>query len=230
MKTRPPASPSRILLPALVGLLALAGAASSALAGVTLPFREDWPGTSVDGWGGGAFGATYDNPGAGGTDGAGDGYLRISQPSVGHYGARSFGSEYAGDWLAAAVVRVRVDLNDVGADDTFEIHFGLGNASNFWQYNPGFVPPLNAWQTFEVDLTAASDFTQIIGSGTYAEALQHVDRVLLRQDLAPFVQDPDDTSGDLGVDRLELVGVATPVATTRWGALKARYRERGSRR
>ncbi len=188
----------------------------------TLGFLEDWTGTSVDGWGGGA--TSYTNPGSGGVGGAADGYLRVTQSADGNFGTRSVGSEYAGDWLAAGIERVRVSLNDVGAADALEIHFCIGNPSNVWQYNTGFVPPNGAWQEFPVDLTDASKFTQISGSGTFAQALQFADRILLRNDHAPFVQTPDPGHGDFGVDRLTLTAVATGTRASTWGRIKALYR------
>ena len=211
--------------PALLaaGLMLLATAA--AWAGPVRGFREDWTGTSTHGWGGGAGGgATLSNPGAGGTGGASDGFLLITQGDPGPYGARSTGAEYTGDWMAAGIERVRVALNDVGSADTFEIHFCVGNTSNFWQYNPGFVPPNGAWQEFSVDLTDESQWTRIIGSGTFAEALQFADRILVRNDSPPFVRVPDLTLGDLGIDGLVLTAGSTATRATTWGRIKRLYR------
>ena len=221
MRTRPLVPLPRILSPALFALLCTLATAPGVAADPTTGFREDWSGTSLDGWGGGAV---YANPGADGADGASDGYLHVSLPFAFNFGARSVGSEYAGNWIGAGIARVRIALNDVGADDPFEIHFCIGNASNFWQYNPGFDPPLHAWQDVDVDLSSAAAFTQIIGSGSFTEALQHVDRVLIRHDLAPYLQSPDDIAGDLGIDRLELIGRETPALASSWGGLKSRYR------
>lgn len=214
---------------ALITVFATTFAPSHARAAVGVPFREDWPGTAVHNWGGGA---TVTNPGDGGADGVGDGYLRVSRAVAGNFGTRSLGTEYIGDWVAAGVQKLRVALNDVGAADAFEIHVSVGNTSNLWQYNTGFVPPHGAWQMFEVDLTDESKFTRIIGlpTDTFTGALQEVDRVLIRHDVPAFVQSPDNIAGDLGIDRLELLGDQTPTRPMTFGALKAAYRERSSRR
>ena len=216
---------------ALTLLVVLAGVlvTTRAHAQVTVPFREDWPGTSAQNWGGGA---TVGNPGTGGADGAGDGYLQVSRSFPANLGARSQGNEYVGDWLAAGVSLLRVALSDVGAANALQIHVSIGNQSDLWQYNAAFVPPAGTWQTFEVDLSNPANFTQIIGAGTstFTEALQNVDWVLIRHDLAPYAQSPDNASGDFGIDRLELLGDQTPARRESFGSLKAAYRDRSSRR
>ena len=91
-----------------------------------------------------------------------------------------------------------------------EIHFSLGRAplfpdpGNFWQYNVGFIPPPNQWKEFVVDLSSPVDWTQIIGSGSFANALTTVNRVHVRHDQAPFLQAPDPIAGDFGMDHLLL--------------------------
>jgi len=220
MKPRTPRRRFTALLTAGT-LLTLATAAHAApVAG----FREDFPGTSTGLWGGGA--ATFDNPGTGGADGVGDGYLRMSQSSIGNFGARAVAPEYAGDWIAAGIQKVRIALNDIGTTQPFQMHFCIGNSSNFWQYNTPFTPPPNTWQDFEVDLSSAGSFTQIIGPGTYTQALQNADRILIRYDIPPYVKQPDDISGDLGIDRIQLIGVPVPAEAATWGRLKALYRDR----
>ncbi|MBI1799803.1 MAG: hypothetical protein HYR73_08980 [Candidatus Eisenbacteria bacterium] len=174
-------------------------------------FVEHWPTGSLQGWGGGDF---YANPGTGGVLGAGDGYLTITTPGPTPFfstnlGAFSQGLEYTGDWQAAGIKQVRFWLNDIGASDPLEIHFAIGDAinGNFWQCNTGFIPPPQAWAQFTVDLTTPANFTHIINNppgGTYNQALQNVNRVLIRHDHAPYVQSPDGISADVGVDELLL--------------------------
>jgi hypothetical protein len=152
----------------------------------------------------------FSNPGTGGAGGPGDGFLTVTNTTgiPNFFGARSFGPEYTGDWSAAGVQAVRVFLNDIGVADGFEIHFCIGTLTDFWQYNPGFVPLSNLWSAFTADLTDSTAFTHIIATDGfgYAWALEHATAVLLRHDHAPFAQFPDNTVGDLGIDRFELVG------------------------
>jgi hypothetical protein len=182
--------------------LALLSAAGPAFAGATLGFIERFPGTSTNSWTGGS---QISNPGTGGVDGAGDGYILISTlPVAGKLGAYSDGPWYAGDWTAAGITQVQLWLNDVNAPQPLEIHFSLGNSAlgNFWQYNVGFVPVNNVWTQFTVDLTNATNFTKInTGTGTFAQALAAVDKIHVRHDLAPFTtQAPNTIAGDFGLD------------------------------
>lgn len=200
--------------------LALAGSLTlpaAALAAPTLGFVETFPGNSVGTWGGGA---NFSNPGTGGTGGVPDGYLLISTPNgaIHNLGSDSGGSEYLGDWTVTGITQVRLWLNDVGVDDPLEMHFVIGKAfTNVWQYNIAFLPPLHEWAEFVVDLTNAADWTQTQGIGTFAAALQNVDRVHIRHDKPPFVQSPDPLDGDVGLDHLLLtngtVGVENAVAS-----------------
>lgn len=183
-------------------------------------FVEHWT-SGTGGWTGGDF---YANPGTGGVQGAGDGYLLVTTPGPSPFftlnlGANNAGAAYTGNWTAAGITRVQFWLDDVGPSNPFEIHFALGPTDNLWQYNTGFVPPAGAWAPFVVDLTGGpTGWTQIITGGattTFAQALQDVQKVLIRHDHAPFLQAPDTITADVGIDELSLlgsgnVGVAPP--------------------
>jgi hypothetical protein len=150
--------------------------------------------------------------------GDGDGFLQVGRTTSGHLGIRSFGSEYAGDWSAASVTQVRFWLRDVGADETLEIHFGIGTPLNFWQSDQGFIPPAGQWAEYLVDLTGPAGFTHIISLDglDFDAALAAADRIHFRHDLSPYAQLPDPIIGDFGVDRVLLtngsVGVGRPDA------------------
>ncbi len=187
---------------ALAGLIALT---APAYAAATLGFVENWSGTTLHNWGGGA---SNSNPGSGGVGGAGDGFLRFSTPNgpLQHkLGARSFGTDYQGDWQAAGISQVRLWLNDVDADDPLEMHFSIGiEHVNVWQYDIAFLPPHGQWAEFVVDLSSATNWTQTFGPGTFAAALQAVATIHLRHDRPPFVLEPDELDADVGLDRLLL--------------------------
>jgi len=138
---------------AVLGASAIALAvtfAAPAAAGPTVGFVESFPGVGNQaGWDGGAV---YSNPGAGGVGGAADGYLVMARTlAAGRLGAKCEAANYVGDWLAAGADRVKFSLNDVGVDQSLEIHFCIGNVNNFWQYNVGFIPPNGAWSEFTVN-------------------------------------------------------------------------------
>ena len=182
-------------------LLLLLPACASAVP--TIGFIEKFP-TTVSGWGG--SGATISNPGSGGVDGASDGYLLLSSPIAARFATRSLGSEYAGDWIAAGVNRIRLSLNDVSANQSWEIHICVGNQSNFWISKTGFNPPENSWGQFTFDLTDSTNFTHLItfdGLG-FAAALRQADRLHIRHDVAPFSSGAHTTTGEFGIDNIEL--------------------------
>jgi hypothetical protein len=215
--------PSRVRLVITVVVISYTALLGIAYADPPVGFTETWSGTSTQNWGGGSS-VTNPGSGGGGAGGAGDGYLLVATPGVGHLGARSNGAPYVGDWRSAGIEFVRFSINDVGTDEPLEIHFAIGNGSNFWQSNVAISPPENAWGEVTIDLTAADNFTQILGTGTFDAALHNVDRIHFRHDLAPFAQTPDSIQGDFGIDNLLLGGPMTPTFSTSWGRIKAQYR------
>jgi len=185
-----------------LGLACLVPLAGAALAAPTLGFVENWTGNPL--WGGGA---AYSNPGTGGVGGTGDGFLRFTTRNIpqNRLGARSFGTEYQGDWQAAGISQVRLWLNDVDADDPLEMHFTFGiEHVNVWQYDIAFMPPHGQWAEFVVDLSSATNWTQTFGPGTFAAALQAVATIHVRHDRPPFALEPDTIDADVGLDRLLL--------------------------
>lgn len=183
-----------------------------AAAGPTVGLIETFSGAAnLAGWTGGSV---YSNPGTGGVGGAGDGYLQVANQAVSlRLGTHNLDPDYAGDYLAASADRIRFSLRDVGANQNPEIHFSIGNTSNFWQSNVGFLPPDGSWSEFTVDLNDSANFTQIVavdGFG-YRMALATCDRVHLRHDKSPFIQTPDGLTGEIGIDDFKiessLVGV-----------------------
>ena len=210
-----------LLFAALSVLPAIADVAAGA---PVLGFRETWPGVSIQGWAGsGAI--AFTNPGTGGVGGPGDGFLMMTKLAPqGHFGTRSTGAEYVGDWHAAGINELRVWLNDLAGDEAMEIHFSLGNFNNLWQYDVGFIPPVNQWAEFVVDLDDSASFSHIVaidGKG-YTAAIENATIIHLRHDLAPFAQIPDSIFGDLGIDDLLLTEavVDTPPPPVPGGPLR----------
>jgi hypothetical protein len=174
--------------------------ANSAIVG----YVEDFP--PERGTAGFFSGANLSNPGTGGVGGSGDGFLLISLASPGNFGAATDRMEFTGNLLADGVTGFSFFLNDVGTDEDFEIHVGIGTpATSFWLYTQGFRPPENTWQEFFVDVTQESLWTRIQGTGTFQSALQNSQRLLFRHDLPPLVGSPDPIAGDLGIDRITVL-------------------------
>jgi hypothetical protein len=204
-------------------LLAALAVASPAASDPTFGFVENFSVSGIGSWGGGS---TLANPLTGGFGGVSDGYLKVSTATTANLGARSDGPEYTGNWTAAGINEVHLWLNDVGVDEPLEIHFLIGPASNFWSYNVGFAPPLHGWGEFVVPLNGPTGWTRTIGtSGTFADALTHVEQILIRHDRAPYIQQPDPLKGDFGIDRIVLTSnVATATTASTWGRIKTLYR------
>lgn len=210
---------------ARIGVLTVVLAAALTAPAAAQPvagFVENWstPG-DLAGWTGGAL---LSNPGAGGVDGAGDGFLRVATVSVANLGGNSsLSPNYAGDYVAAGVNRIRLWLNDVDSDDALELHLLIGHGGNLWQRDAAFLPPHNAWAEFVVDLDGPSGWTRtirVVGfDSTYTQALQNADRLHLRHDRPPFAQAPDPIAGQYGLDKVLLtsstVGVETPAHVAR---------------
>jgi hypothetical protein len=188
--------------------LAFVASALPAMSAVPGFVQEFASAGELGGFGGGA---TLSNPGTGGVGGAGDGYLVISRTTPANFASFCTAPEVTGNLLADGVTGFSVWLNDVGAHQNFEIHVAVGNGpTNFWVYNPAFFPLDNTWTRFDVDITDASLWTQITGTGTFQNAMQTADRIQIRHQIPPFTQNAGSIAGDLGVDRLTVNPVPEP--------------------
>jgi hypothetical protein len=195
---------------ALLILTMLVSSALSARA-ATPGFVEDF----VTGTGGfGVGGSVVVQVTSGGVGGADDPYLEISNATSSFLGTFSQAPELNGNLPADGVTGYSFWLRDTGANDALEIHVGVGIPfSNFWQSLQGFTPPDGAWKQFEVDLTDSSQWVQIIGSGTFADALAGATNLLFRHDIAPYVQNPDPAAADFGLDRIQVLPVPASLPT-----------------
>jgi len=194
-------------------------APAAALAGNSAIFVEDFN-NGFAGWGGGG-GNTYMNPQSGGVGGVDDGYFTISREFDGMFAARSFADVWNRDYIADGVTSGSLWLNNLGTDDGLEIHVGFGYSFAFFQYNEPFVPT-DDWTEFTFDFTDPSKWTDIsLFGGSFEDALQNADRLLIRHDPLPFAQisqGPDPISGDLGIDRISLIPAPSTAAALLAGA------------
>lgn len=189
--------------------------ACAARAGAATPgFVEDFTAGSA----GFQPSSTVTHVASGGVGGAGDPYIQISSdPLTGFVAAFSAVAEVTGNLPADGVTGYSFWLRDTGANDDLEIHVGVGIAFvNVWLSIPGFNPPDGQWQRFGVDLTDPSQWVQIIGSGTFQEALAGSNRLLFRHDVPPLVQLPEAVVGEFGLDRITVLPRKVPSLAT-WG-------------
>jgi hypothetical protein len=190
-------------------LLLCAARARSATPG----FTEDFA-AGTAGFGGGS---TVTHVASGGVGGASDPYLEISNAIPGFLGTRTQAAPFTGNLAADGVTGFSFWLQDTGADDDLEIHVGVGIAfSNFWLSIEGFEPPDGRWHRFTVDLVHEADWVQIIGSGTFAQAIASSDRLLFRHDVPPLGQFPDAVAADFGLDRISALPAPLP-GLPAWG-------------
>lgn len=197
-----PTTPSRLrVLVALVALLSGTRVLHplAALGGPVLGFREEFAGSSFGNW---QSPWELGNPGTGGVGGNGDGFLTVIT-TAGFLGVKTSDSNYIGDYNASGVTQIRFWVKDISGQENLQIHLAIGNQLNFWQFNPGVVPAADRWLPYEVDLVE-SNFTQIIGTGSFHDALATTDRILVRHDLPPFTKDPDPVTATLGIDHILL--------------------------
>lgn len=181
-------------------------ASRPAAADPTLGFTEEFPGTSFGNW---TSPWLLGNPATGGVGGNGDGFLTVNT-TAGFLGAKTSASDYIGNYTATGVTQIRLWVKDVSGAGGLQLHLALGNQGNFWQCNLGVDAAADRWKLYVVDLVEAN-FTQIVGSGTFTNALSNVDRVLVRHDVAPFVQNPDLITAILGIDHILLTNGVTGV-------------------
>jgi hypothetical protein len=187
----------------LVSSLFLAASSLAATPG----FLQDFAANA----GGFTGGSTVTRPLSDGVGGSSDPYIQISEAAPAQLGAFTTGANFTGNLTADGVTGFSFYLRDTGANDNHEIHVGVGRQVNFWQSIQGFNPPDGSWQKFSVDITDPSQWVQIIGTGTFEDALATTDRLLFRHDLPPFVQSPDSASGEFGLDRVRVLPVAPGV-------------------
>lgn len=211
---------------ALLGVaLGAASLASSGALAVEVGHLDSFsvPG-ELNGWGGGSF--VYDNPGTGGVHGANDGFLLVSNPVPINFAARSGSAAYAGDWIEAGATGISFWLRDVGGTGDLEIHLGIGLAfSNFWQSNIA-LRPTDEWQEFTITFDDPSQWTRIIGGGTFEGALRNADRILFRHDTPPYGRNPPLHAGGLGIDEIRILPTPGAAGVLALGALATARRRR----
>ena len=192
----------------VAALSALTLGLSAAQASITYGQVDDFQdGTTQDWTGAAGFFSNEDN----GAGGAGDRYLRVIANGTGGPGSRvaTFNQDqWAGDYLAAGVTAVQVDMANFGATD-LEMRalllFGAGG--DFTSTVSLNVPADGVWRTYTFSLSAA-DLTGVSGGGEdYAASMASVGRLLLRhQPGAPGgIGEAEPVVGVLGLDNITAI-------------------------
>lgn len=157
----------------------------------------------------------------GGVGGDGDGFLEVTNTFPSNLGARTTAAEFTGNLTADGVTGFAFWLKDTDNFDDLEIHVGVGSSFlNFWIYTVPFFAT-GDWTEHVADLSDTANWVQTIGSGTFADALANSDRLLIRYDLPPFMQDPDNKAGDFAIDRVTVLPEPSSLALLAAAALLA---------
>ena len=205
-----------------LGITAAAWLLALPAGAITLNQVDDFQDGTVQGWGGGSNPTNQD----GGPDGAGDLYLEIAATD---FNLGAFNTvQWSGDYLAAAVERVSFDLNNFGPDSvslrvvlfTPGCEFG-GMACTAWASTEATVLAAGSgWVTAEFSL-AEADMTRVLGTDSFSDTLQNVERLLLRHDDgAPSAPGEFSTvTATLGMDNITALPEPSAVAGLAAGAL-----------
>lgn len=198
---------------------------------ISLGHVDDFQAGTVYGWGGGS-GAS--NQASGGPGGVGDRYLELS--ATGALLGAFNGYHWSGDYAAEGVNQVEMDLENSGPDAlALRVVLltpgceGGGTACTAWTSTT--ATPLGSgsgWVNAAFSLDEA-DMTQVLGSESFADSIQNVERLLIRHD--DGTPDPPGTptlvTATLGIDNVSalpepgaLVGLA--VGALGCGALRRR--------
>jgi hypothetical protein len=185
--------------------------------------RDDFEGGTTQGWSVGdpAHPQPPTNVATGGPGGAGDNYLLLT--SVGGNGPGSRLSavnlaQWAGDYRAAGIGAIRMDVANFGSNDIFlRLLWAdplMGPPTNVAVSSGVLLPAGSGWQTITFDLGGAS-ITTLLGSGDMA--LRTATELRLFHNPAPLFIGPPNSSppivASLGVDNITAVAVVPEPST-----------------
>lgn len=135
----------------------------------------------------------------GGLLGSGDRYLQISS-SGGKLATYNI-VRWTGNYTTTGIGRVEADLRNPGPTDLTIRLILFGVNGDRWSSNANYVLPSGSgWTHVGFDLVAAN-FTQTIGTGTFADTLGSMDRIMFRHE--PVISSGGTlVTGTLGIDNV----------------------------
>lgn len=136
---------------------------------------------------------------SGGPAGAGDGYLQISSTSF-HLATYNL-VQWAGDYAAAGVSRVELDMRNTGSNPLVVRLVLFGANGDRWSSNSSVsLPAGSSWTHVAFNLQAAN-FTQTLGFGTFNDTITNVGRLMFRHE--PTISSGGSAvTGQLGLDNI----------------------------
>ncbi|MBK9305045.1 MAG: hypothetical protein IPM94_14540 [bacterium] len=215
---------------AMLALLASAGLAGDAGA-VTLGQQDNFEDSTTQGWIvaqlGGAHPFPPVNQPSGGPTGADDSYLLLTAGGGSGPGSRLAVinlDQWSGDYLAADVGAIAMDLRNQGTTDLYiRLLFedpGSGPPANVAATDAVFVPAGGGW-THVVFAIGVPDLTTILGDA--ATVLANTTAVRIYHDPNP-VFPPEPIVALLGVDNIQAQSGTVSTRNGTWGGIKSMYR------
>jgi hypothetical protein len=197
----------------IVAALVVMGSAAVARAQLAPGQIDTFEDGTTQGWtAGGPLGVPPSPPtniATGGPAGSGDHFLRITASGVGGPGSRlsAFNlSQWAGDYIAAGISGIRMDVRNFGPDDAFlRLLFADpagGPPTNMAITDAVFVPGGGNWTSIDFDVTASS-LTAILGN--QATALTNATELRILHNPSPTFPAPPTVTLTLGVDNIQAV-------------------------
>jgi len=225
------------------GALIAAVFAAPSRAQVTLGQIDTFEDGTTQGWGVGAGGSPVPpvNIATGGPAGAGDNFLELtSLGGAGGPGSRLVAlndAQWAGNYLAAGIGTIQMDLNNLGSNDLFiRLLFAdpvFGPPTNIAITDAFFVPAGSGWLHATFDVRPSSLITLL---GTANNALSNATELRIFHNPAPDFPGPPTgippIAATLGVDNIAAVPEPSAAAflTSSGLALLMRYRFKRARR
>lgn len=200
-----------------------AGLMMTAAANAQISFGQidDFQDGTTQGWGGGPGSS---NVATGGPAGAGDAYLQVIGTGGFGQGSRvaTFNdTQWPGDYVAAGVDAIQVDMANFGASNLEMRAVLFFTASGDWtSTNTTVIPADGIWRSYTFGL-GAGDLTQVGGVGSHAAALASVGRLMFRhQPGAPAgIGGGVPIAGTLGIDNITAIPEPSSVALLAIGGL-----------
>lgn len=190
--------------PSLVIMLALAAAAPQARA-VNIGVQDNFQNGTVSEW----YGGTLITNLSGGPLGASDLFLNVhSSATGGGNGSKvsSHNSElrWTGDYVAAAVSAIEVDMRNLGAT-TLNMRLVMFGSGSRWTSTTGFtLAPNSGWQHLTFPISQAA-LTRVLGGNTYNDSLTTINQIMFRHDGGTPSSGGEAISGTLGMDNITAV-------------------------
>jgi hypothetical protein len=146
---------------------------------------------------------------SGGPAGVGDAFLSISANNR-NLAAYNLATAWVGDYQAIGATEVNVDLMSPSESDLLAMRLVImgPDSSVRWTSSTAFdIPTDGIWRNYTFAI-AEDEMTKVLGIGsvTWDDTLQNVERIMLRHDPGTPSSTGTAVAGSLGIDNVQLLG------------------------